>query len=29
MKIAQDPTPFHHDHELLDFPRVVAELGYE
>ena len=29
MKIALDPTPFHHDYELLDFPRVVAELGYE
>ena len=29
MKIAQDPTPFHHDHRLLDFPRVVADLGYE
>ena len=29
MKIAQDPTPFHHDHALLDFPRVVADLGYE
>ena len=29
MKIAQDPTPFHHDHDLLDFPSVVADLGYE
>lgn len=29
MKIAQDPTPFHHDHELLELPRVVADLGYE
>ena len=29
MKIAQDPTPFHHTHELLDFPKVVADLGYE
>ena len=29
MKIALDPTPFHHDFELLEFPRVVAELGYE
>ena len=29
MKIALDPTPFHHDHALLDFPRVVADLGYE
>ena len=29
MKIAQDPTPFHHDLPLLDFPRKVADLGYE
>src|ERR1700716_3983067 len=29
MKIALDPTPFHHDHDLLDFPRVVADLGYK
>ncbi len=29
MKIAQDPTPLHHDHALLAFPGVVAELGYE
>ena len=29
MKIALDPTPFHHDYDLLDFPRVVADLGYE
>ena len=29
MKIALDPTPFHHDHELLDFPRVVADLGHK
>ena len=29
MKIALDPTPFHHDHDLLDLPNVVAELGYE
>ena len=29
MKIALDPTPFHHDHELLEFPALVAELGYE
>lgn len=29
MKYAQDPTPFHHDHALLDFPGVVADLGYE
>lgn len=29
MKIALDPTPFHSTHELLEFPRVVAGLGYE
>lgn len=29
MKIALDPTPFHHDAGLLDFPRIVAECGYE
>ena len=29
MKIALDATPFHHDYELLEFPRVVADLGYE
>ena len=29
VKIALDPTPFHHSHTLLEFPRVAAELGYE
>lgn len=29
MRIAQDPTPFHHEHGLLDMPGVVADLGYE
>lgn len=29
MKIALDPTPFHHDHSLLELPRVVADLGFE
>lgn len=29
VKVALDPTPFHHDYELLEFPRLVAELGYE
>lgn len=29
MKIALDPTPFHHDHPLLDLPKVVADCGYE
>lgn len=28
-KIALDPTPFHHSHSLLEFPRVAADLGYE
>ena len=29
VKIALDPTPFHHSHSLMEFPRVAAELGYE
>lgn len=29
MKIALDPTPFHHTHSVLQFPDVVARLGYE
>ncbi|CAD5989727.1 sugar phosphate isomerase/epimerase [Agreia sp. COWG] len=29
MKIALDPTPLHHQYALLDFPHVVADLGYE
>jgi myo-inositol catabolism protein IolH len=29
VKIALDPTPFHHSHNLLEFPRVAAELGYK
>lgn len=29
MRIAQDPTPFHHDASLLEFPGLVADLGYE
>lgn len=29
MKIALDPTPFHHTHQLLEFPQLVADLGYE
>ncbi len=28
VRIALDPTPFHHDHPLLEFPQVAAELGY-
>jgi myo-inositol catabolism protein IolH len=28
MKIALDPTPFHHSHGLLEFPRLAADLGY-
>lgn len=29
VRIALDPTPFHHDYDLLDFPDVAARLGYE
>ncbi|OCC21552.1 protein iolH [Prescottella equi] len=29
MKVALDPTPFHHDYSLLELPQVVADLGYE
>lgn len=29
MKIALDPTPFHHTHQLLEFPQLAADLGYE
>lgn len=29
MKIALDPTPFHHTHSPLAFPRVAADLGYK
>ncbi|MET4094980.1 sugar phosphate isomerase/epimerase [Arthrobacter sp. UYCu712] len=29
MKIALDPTPFHHSHSLLEFPRVAADLRYK
>ncbi|MBL0885220.1 sugar phosphate isomerase/epimerase family protein [Myceligenerans indicum] len=29
VQIALDPTPFHHDHDLLDFPDVVARAGYD
>ena len=29
MKIALDPTPFHHDHDLLEFPRIVADYGFD
>lgn len=29
VKIALDPTPFHHSHGILEFPRVAADLGYE
>jgi myo-inositol catabolism protein IolH len=29
MKIALDPTPFHHDYDLLEFPKLVGEWGYE
>lgn len=29
MKIALDPTPFHHSHSLLEFPALAADLGYK
>lgn len=29
MKIALDPTPFHSTNSLLEFPRVVKDLGYD
>ena len=29
MKIALDPTPFHATHSLLEFPRLVKDLGYD
>lgn len=29
MKIALDPTPFHHSHSLLEFPQLAADLGYQ
>jgi len=28
VRIALDPTPFHHTNSLLEFPQVAAELGY-
>lgn len=28
MKIALDPTPFHHSHSLLEFPQLVADLVF-
>lgn len=29
VRIALDPTPFHHDFSLLELPEVAARLGYE
>jgi myo-inositol catabolism protein IolH len=29
VRIALDPTPFHHTNSLLEFPNVAAELGYQ
>jgi len=29
VRIALDPTPYHHDAGLLDFPDITARLGYE
>lgn len=28
VRIALDPTPYHHDHSLLEFPEIAARLGY-
>ncbi len=29
VRIALDPTPYHHDFSLLEFPEVTARLGYD
>ncbi|MGN6221008.1 MAG: sugar phosphate isomerase/epimerase family protein [Microbacterium sp.] len=29
VRIALDPTPYHHDFSLFEFPEVAARLGYE
>ena len=29
VRIALDPTPYHHDFALLEFPEVAGRLGYE
>lgn len=29
MKIALDPTPFHHTHSLLEFPKVAKDMGFD
>ncbi|MFD3448667.1 sugar phosphate isomerase/epimerase family protein [Microbacteriaceae bacterium 4G12] len=29
VRIALDPTPYHHSHSLLEFPDIAARLGYE
>jgi len=29
VKIALDPTPFHHTNSLLEFPEIAARAGYE
>lgn len=29
VKIALDPTPFHHDYSLLELPQKVRDLGYD
>ncbi|RFA10715.1 protein iolH [Subtercola boreus] len=29
VRIALDPTPYHHDFGLLEFPDIAARLGYE
>lgn len=29
MKIALDPTPFHHSHSLLEFPKIAKDMGFD
>lgn len=29
VRIALDPTPYHHSHSLLEFPEITARLGYD
>ncbi|MFV0253305.1 MAG: sugar phosphate isomerase/epimerase family protein [Beutenbergiaceae bacterium] len=29
VRIALDPTPYHHDYPLLEFPDIAARLGYQ
>jgi myo-inositol catabolism protein IolH len=29
VKTALDPTPFHDSHSLLEFPKLLTDLGYK